>query len=97
MVRAQGQVMANRFRTPLQRKHYDLILAQGRDTNSALYVNGERRRIGNYGASHRQAFWNGYDHEAGGHIPPSCGCRTSANWACFRAGQDFRQEQETEK
>ena len=88
--------MPNRFKNHMQRKTYDAVMAQAHDVNSMLYVDGPngrvRRQMMNYGASHRQAFWNGYDHQKGGRLPPSCGEKTSAGYACFRAGQDFRKE-----
>lgn len=86
----------NRFKNDAQRKTYDHMIEQAGDTNSMLYVDGVngrvRRQRMNYGASHRQAFWNGYDHQKGDRIPPSAGEKTSIGYACFRAGQDFHKQ-----
>lgn len=84
--------MANRFKKTSLRLAYDEMMAQAHDTSSMLYINGKRRIVGNYGASHRQAFWNGYDSVPGQRLPPSCGCKTSIGFACYRAGQDYRRE-----
>jgi len=84
--------MANRFKLTSLRLAYDGIMEQARDSSSMLYINGERREVGNYGASHRQAFWNGYDSKPGDWMPPSVGCKTSIGYACYRAGQDFAKE-----
>ena len=84
--------MANRFKNVGQRTIYDVVMAQARDTESMLYIDGKRRVMGNYGASHRQAFWNGYDSKPDDWLPPSVGCKTSIGYACYRAGQDFAKE-----
>lgn len=85
--------MSNRFKNLRQWSVYDLMTDQANDVNSMLYVDGVngrvRRQLMNYGASHRQAFWNGYDSKKGDRLPPSCGQKDSIAYACYRAGQDF--------
>jgi hypothetical protein len=84
--------MRNPFKNKFQREVFGLMIDLARDTTSELYIDGVRRTFYSYGASHRQSFWNGFDHKKGGHIPPSAGAKSSAGWACFRAGQAFKKE-----
>ena len=84
----------NRFKNPALRLTYDTMMSMARDADSELYVTpsglriidkqGRNRRTG---ASHRNAFWAGFDG-----LHPTWIDKTSLNYAAFRAGQDFAKE-----
>lgn len=84
----------NRFKNHDMRKTYDALMSLARDDKSELYVTpggariidkqGRNRRSG---ASHRNAFWAGFDG-----IAPAWLERRSLNYAAFRAGEDFAKE-----
>ena len=65
-------------------KLYDAILANARNPASDMYHNGAQRT----GAGHREAFWNGYN--GTGRAP----VRGTMAAVCYRAGKDFRREQD---
>jgi hypothetical protein len=62
---------------------YDRMLAAARNPASELWYNGQPRR----GASHRQAFWDGY---LGLRSPMNIPATLTS--ACYKAGQQFAKE-----
>lgn len=65
---------------------YDVMMELAENKNSELYDSyGFKRR----GASHHNAFWDGYDGLNSVWIVPE-----SLGYACWRAGQNFRKMQD---
>jgi hypothetical protein len=67
----------NPFHDRQLRAQFDVMVGSYFDPNSTLRVNGIQRR----GASHRDAFWNGFNGIKSKYV------KTSAAYAAFRAGQ----------
>jgi hypothetical protein len=73
-------VPKNPFKQPALARIYNDILALAQRPDSELYWNGRARR----GASHRAAFWEGYNGRRPAYIS-----RGTMAWACLRAGEAF--------
>lgn len=82
--------MANPFRNQQLRRVYQTMLDLARDPTSDLYHGGKRRT----GASHRCAFWEGYDGRVIGTGPNRSvsTIRGTLSHACWAAGRDFAKE-----
>ena len=74
----------NRFKDPMMRGMYDRMIENARNPNSELYNSRGLRRSG---ASHRNAFWAGFDG-----IRPVWVVNGTLGYACWRAGVDFSKE-----
>lgn len=72
-----------RPKNPMLANIYDRMLAAARDPASELWYKGKPRR----GASHRQAFWDGY---LGLRSPMNIPATLAS--ACYKAGQQFAKE-----
>lgn len=76
--------MTNPFKQRDLARVYDVMLALARNPESELYHEGKPRR----GASHRCAFWDGFNGLRPGYIP-----RGTMAWACLRAGEAWAKQQ----
>lgn len=78
----------SRYKDPMLERAYRGFLQMAADPGSDLYW---RRRDGvlirHHGASHRNAFWQGFDGvKIGGRVPH---IPTSQGWAIYMAGRKF--------